>query len=404
MTAGEPELPGADELAALRATTTDFVRTRVLPHQATWEADGLLPRSLHEEAGDAGLLGAHFPEDVGGGGGGLQAMVAIAEAAHEAGMSGGTYASLFTSGIAVPHIVHAGTPALIDAYVRPTLAGRMIGSLAITEPGGGSDVGGLRMRAVADGDDYVLTGEKTFITSGVRADYVVTAARTGGPGSKGVSLLVVPTDAPGFTVASKLQKMGWHASDTAELHYDGVRVPGSQLVGDENAGFRYISHAFVAERLALAAQAYGGAQRALDLAVAWCRDRETFGQPLITRDTVRSTLATMAQRIDVARVYSRDLARRWDTGVLRSTDGAPVTAAGDGHGSLDLVAAACFAKNTAVEAADRVVHQAVQLFGGLGYMSESEVERIYRDTRILGIGGGTTEILTTLAAKKLEYV
>lgn len=411
------ELAGDEEIAALAETTAGFVRTHVLPHQDEWEEAGELPRSLHEQAGALGLLGAAYPEEVGGGGGGVRASVAVTEAAHQAGMSGGTFASLFTSGISLPHLVQAGTPELIDAYVRPTLEGKLIGSLALTEPGGGSDVGGLRTRAERDGDHYVLTGEKTFITSGVRADFVVTAARTGGRGSKGVSLIVVPTDTPGFTVAKRLRKMGWHASDTAELHYDGVRVPVSLRVGEENAGFAYISQAFVSERLGLAAQAYGGAQRALDLALQWCRDRVTFGQPLITRDTVVSTLAEMTRRIDTARVYTREVARRWDTaaqnraraasgageaGMGGTEAGAELLSAGQGD-ELDLVAAACFAKNTAVEAAEWTVSQAVQLFGGMGYMAESEVERIYRDTRILGIGGGTTEILTTLAAKRLGY-
>lgn len=398
------EVVGHDEIAALRDTTAAFVTSHVLPHQDSWEKEGMIPRSLHETAGKLGLLGASLPTEVGGGGGGLLAMVAIAEAAHEAGMSGGTYASLFTSGIALPHIIQAGTQELIDDYVRPTIDGKLIGSLAITEPSGGSDVGGLLTRAEKDGADYVLTGEKTFITSAVRADFVVTAARTGGLGSKGVSLIVVPSSTPGFSVAKKLDKMGWHASDTAELHYDGARVPQSHLVGEENAGFTYISHAFVAERVALAAQAYGGAQRALDLTIQWCRDRETFGQPLITRDPVQSTLANMARHIDTARVYTRDLARRWDTAVAESDSGGPKPKDHHGNGTLDLVATACFAKNTSVDAAEWVAHQAVQLFGGMGYMSESEVERIYRDTRILGIGGGTTEILTTLAAKKLGYL
>ncbi|MYM19120.1 acyl-CoA dehydrogenase [Brevibacterium sp. 5221] len=392
--AAQPETgPDAAELAALAETTRRFVAAHVLPHQEEWEARGVLPRALHQHAAHAGLLGASFPEDVGGGGGGLRASLTINEAAHEAGMSGGTFASLFTAGIAVPHFIAAGSRELIDAYVRPTLAGELIGSLAITEPSGGSDVGGLRTRAEHDGDAYVISGEKTFITSGTRADFVVTAARTGGPGAKGVSLLVVPADSPGFSVAKKLAKMGWHSSDTAELHYDAVRVPADHLIGAENAGFAYISQAFVTERVGLAAQAYSGAQRALDLTVQWCRDRVTFGDPLIARPTVQATLAQMTARIDAARVYTRVLAARYDD----------QQAAPEPQGGLDLVATACFAKNMAVEAAEWCASQAVQLFGGMGYMAESEVERIYRDTRILGIGGGTTEILTALAAKRMGY-
>lgn len=397
MNSYKSRVAGEEELAYLRESTQRFVERDILPTQDEWEQSGQLPRALHRTAGELGLLGAAYPEEVGGGGGGQQANVAITEAAHVAGMSGGTYASLFTSGIALPHLIHAGAQHLIEKYVRPTIDGELIGSLGITEPSGGSDVGGLRTSAECDGDSFVINGAKTFITSGTRADFVVTAVRTGGRGSKGVSLVVVPTDTPGFTVGRKLAKMGWNASDTAELHYDDVRVPSDHLIGEIDEGFRYISHAFVAERLVLASQAYSGAQRALDLAAQWCRDRETFGEPLISRSTVQTTLSDMARRIDVAREYTRRTALRWD----QEQSGEQPSSCGDR--GLDLVATACFAKNSSVEAAEWVVSQAVQLFGGMGYMAESEVERIYRDTRILGIGGGTTEILTTLAGKLLGY-
>ncbi len=270
--------------------------------------------------------------------------------------------------------------------MRPTLAGEKIGSLAITEPSGGSDVGHLRTTAQLDGDEYVVNGSKTFITSGVRADFVVTAVRTGGAGAGGVSLLVVEKGTPGFTVTRKLDKMGWLASDTAELSYQDVRVPTANLVGAENSGFAQIANAFVTERVALAVQAYAHAQRCLDLTLAWVRDRETFGRPLISRQSVQNTVTEMARRIDVARTYTRAV-------VESQVNGSPA----------DLIAEVCFAKNTAVEAGEWVANQAVQLFGGMGYMNGTEVERQYRDMRILGIGGGTTEILTGLAAKRLGY-
>jgi acyl-CoA dehydrogenase len=241
----------------------------------------------------------------------------------------------------------------------------------------------------------VVNGAKTYITSGVRADYVVTAVRTGGPGAAGVSLLVVEKGTPGFEVSRKLDKMGWRSSDTAELSYTDVRVPVANLVGGENTGFAQIAAAFVPERVGLAAQAYSSAQRCLDITVAWCRDRETFGRPLISRQAVQNTLTEMARRIDVARVYTRNVVERQ----LAAGAAGPATSGTQ----TDLVAQVCFAKNTAVEAGEWVASQAVQLFGGLGYMAESEVERQYRDMRILGIGGGTTEILTALAAKTLGY-
>ncbi|GAA1316666.1 acyl-CoA dehydrogenase family protein [Leucobacter albus] len=395
----ESEVIGREEITELKAVTKQFVAAEVLPEQAEWERAGEIPRELHLAAGRLGLIGAGFPEAVGGGGGGLLATVAVTEAAHEAGMSGGVYASLFTAGIALPHMVLAGTSELIDRFVRPTIEGELIGSLAITEPSGGSDVGHLRTAAVRDGDDYVVSGSKTFITSATRADFVTTAVRTGGPGARGVSLVVVPTNTPGFSVAKKLDKMGWRASDTAELFYDRARVPVSMLVGEEGAGFSYISHGFVSERVSLAAQAYASAQRALDLTVQWCRDRETFGQPLIARETVQSTLAEMARRVDVARVYTRRVAERWDE---FSASGAVSVPDGDAEG-LSIISAASFAKNTATINSEWVNREAVQLFGGMGFMAESEVERIYRDSPVLAIGGGTVEILTRLAGKHLGY-
>src|SRR6476620_2623831 len=351
------------EREQLRKTVRAFAEREVLPNVDEWERSGMLPRDLHLKAGEAGLLGAGLPEAVGGGGGDGADAVIICEEMHYSGAPGGVFASLFTCGIAVPHMIASGDQRLIDTYVRPTLRGDLIGSLAITEPGGGSDVGHLT----------------------TRADYVVTAARTGGPGAAGVSLIVVDKDTPGFEVTRKLDKMGWRSSDTAELSYTDVRGPAANLSGVENTGFVQIAGAFVSERVGLAAHAYGAAQRCLDLAVEWCRNRETFGKPLISRQTVQNTLAEMARRIDVARVYTHNLVERQLAG------------------ETNLITEVCFAKNTAVEAGEWVANAAVQLFGGMGYMTEAEVERQYRDMRILGIGGGTTEILTSLAAKMLGY-
>jgi acyl-CoA dehydrogenase len=379
------------EREQLRKTVRAFAEREVLPHIDEWERAGELPRDLHRRAGAAGLLGAGLPESAGGGGGDGADSVIICEEMHYAGTPGGVFASLFTCGIAVPHMIASGDEELIERFVRPTLHGELIGALAITEPGGGSDVGHLRTVArredSAGGDyiGYIINGAKTYITSGVRADYVVTAARTGGPGAGGISLIVVEKGTPGFEVTRKLDKMGWRSSDTAELSYTDVRVPAANLIGTENSGFAQIAAAFVAERVALATQAYSSAQRCLDITAEWCRNRETFGRPLISRQSVQNTLSEMARRIDVARVYTRSVVERQLAG------------------EHNLIAQVCFAKNTAVEAGEWVANAAVQLFGGLGYMAESEIERQYRDMRILGIGGGTTEILTALAAKTLGY-
>ena len=373
------------ERLQLRKTVRSFVEQDIAPYLNQWENDGEIPRELHKKAAALGLIGAGFPEEVGGDGGDLADAVVICEEMHQAGASGGLFASLFTSGIALPHLIAAGDADQIEKWVRPTLAGEKIGSLAITEPGGGSDVGHLRTKAVRDGEHYLVNGSKTYITSGCRADFVVTAVRTGGDGAAGVSLLVIEKGTPGFEVTGKLDKMGWRASDTAELSFVDARVPVGNLVGAENSGFAQIAQAFLTERIALAAQAYASAQRCLDLTLQWVRDRETFGKPLIARQSVQNTVTEMARKIDIARVYTRALVER------------------SMQENQDFIAEVCFAKNTAVESGEWVANQAVQLFGGLGYMRESEVERQYRDMRILGIGGGTTEILTGLAAKRLGY-
>jgi acyl-CoA dehydrogenase len=375
-----------EERRALRETIRRFVQNDVLPYEDGWERAGELPRSLHRQAGELGLIGLAYPASVGGGGGDAIDALILAEELHYAGAAGGVYASLFTSGISLPHLVAAGDSEQIERWVRPTIDGELIGSLAITEPDGGSDVAGIRTTAKRDGVDYLVNGAKTYITSGVRADFVVTAVRTGNPGAHGISLLVVEKGTPGFTVSRKLEKMGWLCSDTAELSYVDVRVPVENLVGSEDTGFVQIAQNFVSERIGLAVQAYASAQRCLDITVEWCRLRDTFGRPLISRQAVQNTLAEMARRIEVARVYTRSVATR-----------------AAGGGEHNLVAGACFAKNTAVEAGEWVVNQAVQLHGGMGYMRESEVERQYRDMRIIGIGGGTTEILTGLSAKLLGY-
>jgi acyl-CoA dehydrogenase len=372
------------ERRELRATVRTFVEREVRPRLAEWERAGELPRELHRTAAGLGLLGVGFPEEVGGSGGDLLDSIVVTEELIQAGGSSGLVAGLFTHGIALPHIVDAGDPAQRERFVRPTLAGELIGALAVTEPDGGSDVAAIRTRAVREGEHYVLNGGKTFITSGWRADFVTTAVRTGGPGHDGVSLIVVERDTPGFTRTRKLEKMGWHCSDTAELSFVDARVPAANLVGAENGGFGLLMRQFQVERISLAVQAYATAQRCLDLTLDWVRARSTFGRPLISRQLVRHRLVEMAQRIELVRTYTRSVAERVAAGA-------------------EVVAGVCFAKNSAVEACSFVVDAAVQLHGGMGYMAESEVERHYRDARILGIGGGASEVLAELAARRLGF-
>jgi acyl-CoA dehydrogenase len=373
------------ERRQLRELARRFTEREIVPHLAGWERLGEVPRSLHAEAAKTGLLGIGYPESVGGSGGDLLDSITVTEEIILAGGSSGLIAALLTHGIALPHIVASGDPSLIDRYARPTLAGESIGSLAVTEPDGGSDVAALRTTARRDGDHYIVSGSKTFITSGVRADFVTTAVRTGPPGAghEGISLLVIDKDTPGFTVTRALEKLGWHCSDTAELSIADVRVPATNLVGREGTGFAQIMRHFASERISMSVQACATARRCLDLTLDWCRRRHTFGGPLASRQVVRHRLADMARVTTVARTFVWHVA-------------AHMTA-----GDLVTPAEVAMAKNTAVAACDFVVDAAVQLHGGAGYLRDSEVERHYRDARIMGIGGGATEIMNEVIAKGL---
>ncbi|MCO6010449.1 acyl-CoA dehydrogenase family protein [Actinoallomurus purpureus] len=378
---GGRQIVGTAERKALDDLVAEFARREVLGHIDEWEVAGELPRELHRAAGAAGLLGLGFPEELGGGGGHLDLMAAL-EGLVWNGVSTGVISALFSHCIALPSIVAHGTAEQREKFVRPTLAGELIGALAVTEPDGGSDVAALRTRAVRDGDHYLVNGTKIFITSGVRADFVTVAVRTGEPGHRGISLIVVERGTPGFTVSRKLDKMGWRSSDTAELAFADARVPVANLVGPENAGFRQIMEQFQSERLSMAVQCVAVARRCLDLTVDWVRERSTFGAPLASRQVVRHKIAEMARQTDVAHTYVWSVAARW--------------AAGE-----EVSAEVSMAKNTAVYACEHVVHEAVQLHGGMGFMREYEVERHYRDIRVMGIGGGTNEIMNDVIAKRI---
>ncbi|HEY9414970.1 MAG TPA: acyl-CoA dehydrogenase family protein [Pseudonocardia sp.] len=370
------------ERQALRDLASSFTRKEILPNIDRWEDEGELPRELHRRTAEVGLLGVGFPEEVGGSGGDLRDLTVMTEAMIEAGASTGVLASLLTHVIAVPHMATVGNPEHIERWVRPTLAGAKIGSLGVTEPDTGSDVAGIRTYARRDGDHYVVNGAKLFITSATRADFITAAVRTGGPGSSGVSLLVVETDTPGFAVSRRLKKMGWLCSDTGELAFSEARVPVGNLVGAEGSGFVQIMKQFQVERAFIAVQAYATAQRCLDLTIDYIRQRETFGRPLSTRQVVRHKVVDMATAVDVARTYTHAAIDRIVAG---DTDVRMVS----------------MAKNEAVAACDLAVDTAVQLHGGMGYLRETEVERHYRDSRILGIGGGTTEIMKEVIAKQI---
>jgi len=373
-----------EEHAALRAQARKFAEKQIAPFATAWEEAEEFPRELYGALAAAGLMGLGYPEAFGGGAGDVTHVLAASEELVLAGKSVGTVVGLGSHGIALPPIVASGSPEQIDRFVRPTLRGEKIAALAITEPGGGSDVASLRTRAESDGDHYVVTGSKTFITSGVRADFVTTAVRTGGPGHGGVSLLVIERGTPGFSQSKKLKKTGWWASDTAELSFDACRVPKANLIGYENAGFMAIVANFVSERLFLAGQCVAIAELAYREAIAYAKERQAFGKPLTGFQVTRHKLADMATRIAAARALTGEVASRYVRG-----EQTPSLAA--------------MAKNTATDMCSFVVDQAVQIHGGYGYMREYVVERLFRDARLYPIGGGTREIMNEIISKTEGY-
>jgi len=373
-----------EEHAAIRATARRFAQAQIAPHGAEWEEAEEFPVELYRIAATAGLTGIGYPERVGGQGGDLSHVMVACEELVIAGRSVGTVVGLGSHGIALPPIVRFGTPEQCERFVRPCLADGKIAALAITEPGGGSDVAAIATRAELAGDHYVITGAKTFITSGARADFVTAAVRTGGPGHAGISLVVIERGTPGFEVSKKLKKTGWWASDTAELRFDACRVPIANRIGPENGAFPMIMMNFANERLMLAGQCVAIAELAYQESIRYARERSAFGKPLTGFQVTRHKLADMASRIAAARALTGEAVTR----VLRGEQAAGLAA---------------MAKNIATDMCSFVCDQAVQIHGGYGYMRETLVERLYRDARLYPIGGGTREIMNEVIAKTERY-
>ncbi|HVH45575.1 MAG TPA: acyl-CoA dehydrogenase family protein [Labilithrix sp.] len=373
-----------EEHAQLRETVKRFSQKHIAPHAHAWEEAEEFPRELYRDAAKAGLLGISYPVEDGGSGGDITHGLVAGEEMVLSGHSVGTCVGLNSHGIAMPPIVRLGTPEQKKRFVAPVLAGEKVSALAITEPGGGSDVARLTTRAVRDGDHYVVDGAKTFITSGCRADIVTTAVRTGGEGHAGISLLVIERGTPGFSVSKKLAKTGWWATDTAELSFESCRVPVTNLIGEENQGFFAIMVNFATERLFLAGQCVAIAELAYRESVKYARERSAFGKSLMGHQVVRHKLADMATRLAAARALVGECATR----VARSEQ---------------VPGLAAMTKNTATDMCSFVVDQAVQIHGGNGYMREYLVERLYRDARLYPIGGGTREIMNEIISKTEGY-
>jgi acyl-CoA dehydrogenase len=373
-----------EEHRALREQVRRFASSAIAPHAYAWDEANEFPRDLYRQAAEPGFLATGYPEEVGGDGGDLGHVLVAAEEMVLAGKSVGTCVGLGSHGIALPPIIKFGTTAQKERFVRPTLFGDKIAALGITEPGGGSDVAAVRTKAVRDGEHYVVNGAKTFITSGTRADFVTTAVRTGGEGHGGISMLIIERDTPGFSVASKLKKTGWWASDTAELVFEDCRVPVANLIGQEGAGFLMIMTNFVTERLMLAGQCVAIAELAYRESVEYAKQRHAFGKSLSGFQVIRHKLADMATQIAAARALTGECVTRYV----------------DGEQTPSLAA---MAKNAATDMCSFVCDQAVQIHGGYGYMREYLVERLYRDARLYPIGGGTREIMNEIISKIEGY-
>jgi acyl-CoA dehydrogenase len=375
----------AEDRYALIATATRFARDEVAPNVTAWDAAGEFPRALYRQAADIGLLGMGYPEALGGTPAPWSVRNAVTQTLARVGGSGGVMASLFSHNIGLPPVLAQGSAALQAAVVPPVLRGERIAALGITEPGGGSDVASLRTTARRDGDHYVVNGEKVFITSGMRCDWLTLAVRTGtgSKGASGISMLLVPCDAPGIS-RTRLDKMGWLCSDTAHLRFDNLRVPTSHLLGEEGAGFRIIMGNFNGERLAMSAMALGFAQACYNEALDWARQRQTFGEALIERQVIRHKLMDMQMHIQSTQAWVDALGAQADTGDMGTA----------------WVTGVCLLKNHATQAMQFCADAAVQILGGMGCMRGTVSERIYREVKVMMIGGGAEEIMKELAARQ----
>jgi len=374
------------DLAMIEEMAKRFALTEIRPHLEAWEEAGAFPRDLYRQLAGMGWLGLGYPEELGGTPAPWAARNTLSVTLSRYTGSGGVMAGAFSHSIGLPPILRHGSEELKRRVIPDVLAGAKISALGITEPGCGSDVSGLRTTARREGDHYVVDGEKVFITSGMRADWITAAVRTDpdNKGAAGISMLAIPGDAPGLS-RSPLKKMGWLCSDTAHLRFDGVRVPVENLVGEEGKGFRIIMTNFNGERVSMAAMALGMSECCYDEALAWARERKTFGTSLVNHQAIRHKLVDMRMRIESTRAWLTSVSDRADAG---QTD-------------AQWVAEVCMLKNHATQAMQFCADQAVQILGGMGFMRGAASERVYREVKVAMIGGGAEEIMKELASRQL---
>lgn len=372
-----------EEHRIFRQQVARWVKSELRPFADQWETSGEFPMSLYTRAGELGFFAGEYPEEYGGIGGDFRYSAVFSEELARCG-SGGVRAGLgLHAYVALPAVASFGTPEQKRRYLVPGILGNLVGSYAVTEPDAGSDVGGIRTRAVRDGDDWIINGAKTFITNGIRADFCIVTCKTEPElGHKGISQIIVEKGTPGFHVGRALDKLGWRTSDTGELIFEDVRVPAANLLGEENRGFYQIMHGFQEERLTMAVGSVAAAQHCFDITLEYARQRKAFGRAIGTFQVNRHKFADMLTWIEAARRLTYHTVQLYINGM---ECGREVT----------------MSKAFACEMAVKVADMCIQLHGGYGYMMEFEVQRIWRDLRVMPIGGGTTEIQKEIIARSL---
>ena len=370
-----------DELQAIYDQTVEFVQKEVTPHGDQWEEDGKVPREVLRQMGELGMLGLRVPEEHGGLGMGMLASATFAEALGASTFGGFDVTVLVHTDMAGPHLVNSGTPEQLAHWMPGVLAGETILSIGVTEPDAGSDVAGIRTSAVKDGDGWRINGTKTFITNAVYGDMTILAAKTDPDNKYGITMFLLPSDTEGFSVAKKLDKHGWRCSDTAELVLDDVWVPDEQVLGTVHRGFYETMRNFQNERMVIVAEAVGAAQAAIDQTLEHTQNRSAFGGNLFDLGAVRQRMAMNQAKLDAVRAATYHAAWLGDVGEDNVKEMSGVKAFG-------------------AEAVNQIMYDCVQFHGGMGYMRETPVERMYRDARINSIGGGATEVMLEEVAKR----
>ncbi|MBQ4822166.1 acyl-CoA dehydrogenase family protein [Aquimarina sp. MMG016] len=377
-----------EEHELFRQSLKDFLQKEVTPHIDKWEESGTIDRFIWEKFGEMGYFGIAYPEEYGGMGLDLFYTIIFLEELQKIN-SGGFAAAMWAHVyLAMTHVNKEGDHRIKEEYLTPSISGEKIGCLAITEPFGGSDVAGMRTTAVKDGEHYIINGSKTFITNGVYSDYLVIAAKTNPElGNKGISIFIVDRESPGIS-ATKLDKLGWRASDTGEIAFDNVKIPINNLMGEENKGFSYIMQHFALERLIMGVNAHARAEHALEYAIKYMSEREAFGKTIDKFQALRHNVADMASEVEMCKEFNYSIAKRLNDGQY-------------------VVKEASMSKLLSTKMADKVIYDCLQLLGGYGYMEEYPLARLFRDSRLGPIGGGTSEILREIIAKividKKEY-